>query len=246
LFVQIIVGRDASERAFYVHESILTSRSVYFKCALSFMWRNDPTMPVTLSEDDPDMFALYVNLVYTGRLATRGTDEWLKLVRLYVLAEKLQDVRAKNVTIDAMHAFIREFLSVKTFSSGSGGAASPPVMSAESIVELYDGTPADSHARRLVLDSYADMGREDWLKVGKAVLPVDFIFDLATTVIRKRPACLFGPVQQRPSSHYHDIAFKKDESKPDQVAVNLPKSDSEVAPMVALEKTPSVALVVVS
>jgi hypothetical protein len=199
-----------------VHESILTSRSEYFKCDLGSMWRNDPTKPVTLSDDDPDVFALYVNLVYTGRLATRGTNEWLKLVRLYVLAEKLQDVHAKNDTFDAMNAFIREFSWIRIFSSAPGDATNLPLISAESIAELYDGTPALSPARGLVLDSCAEMDRGDWLTVGRGVLPVDFVYDLAVTVMRKRP-------------------FKKSETTPKIVRVNLPKSEGETAPLSAVD-----------
>jgi hypothetical protein len=113
------------------------------------VWHKDPTKPVTLPDDNPDVFVLYVNLTYTGRLATGGPGEWLKLVRLYVLAEKLQDNRAKNDTIDPMQAFMQEFPLGNAPADASFRSLIPPPISAESIVELCEGTPAGSQARRL-------------------------------------------------------------------------------------------------
>lgn len=199
-----------------MHESILTSRSEYFKSALSFMWRSDPTKPVTLSDDDPNIFALYVNLAYTGHFATRGADEWVKLVRLYVLVEKLQDVRAQNDTIDAMHAFIREFSSEKLPLAPSIGVARSPLISPESIVELYDGTRAGSAARKLLLDSYAAVGSDEWIKAGRETLPG--VFDLAASMMQNRTICIFNPVQQQTSSQYHVIAIEKSKPASDLIA----------------------------
>jgi hypothetical protein len=85
-----------------VHEALFTSRSEFLQRATSR--DNQETdvrmLAVTLPDDDPNTFHLYLNLVYANQLVTKGTKQWLKLCQLYVLAEKLQDITSKNRIID--------------------------------------------------------------------------------------------------------------------------------------------------
>jgi hypothetical protein len=45
---------------------------------------------------------LYVNILYTTEVATKGHEEWERLCRVYFLAEKLQDVVMENRLTDAI------------------------------------------------------------------------------------------------------------------------------------------------
>jgi len=197
---------------------------------------------VTLSDDDPDLFALYINLAYTG-LATRGVDEWSKLIRLYGLAEKLQDIRSQNDIIDAMHAFIHD---IGDFAKSSISSDSSPLINARSIVELYERTSAGSPVRRLVLDSYAEVGKLDWMKAGRSTLPIDFIFDLATNMISRRPIGLFRSVYQQSSSHYHVIASNKLGPTSVSMAATVTESAGKVLPSTATVKIASSAVAIVA
>ncbi|KAF2827178.1 hypothetical protein CC86DRAFT_266377, partial [Ophiobolus disseminans] len=185
--VQIVVGKSLKERRFHVHESLLSSRSEFIKSTMHISWHQGQQSSLAFPDDNPDIFSLYVSYLYSGSLPTRGADEWLKLVRLYVLAEKLRDTQAKNDIIDAMHGFIKEAVPRETPRQSTTEAAGRHPITAASLTELYAGTQRGGLARKLVLDLYADNGTEDWLKDGKAQLPNDFLFDLATTMMRKRP-----------------------------------------------------------
>lgn len=154
---------------------------------------------VSLPDDDVEVFRLYLNLMYTNQLATKGPKELQKLCRLFVLAEKLQDQTAKNHIIDGMHAFFHQ--NVLTDSLGTDVERSS---CAEAIKMLYEGTPENSQARKLVVDLYADCKDESWLREGKTHLPQDFIFDIATRLLRKRVFTMFSPPFARNSSHYHE------------------------------------------
>ncbi|CAO2656037.1 Nn.00g048400.m01.CDS01 [Neocucurbitaria sp. VM-36] len=98
--LKVMVGEEGNEEDFWVHQKILTSRSEFFKRATNGQWLESDERLITLPEDRPDVFRLYLNLLYTRQVATKS---WRTLCQVYVLAEKLQDASAKNSVIDAMH-----------------------------------------------------------------------------------------------------------------------------------------------
>ncbi|KAI4711420.1 hypothetical protein J4E89_003985 [Alternaria sp. Ai002NY15] len=154
----------------------------------------------TLPDDDPDTFRLYLNLVYTHQLVTRGTGQWLKLCRLYVLAEKLQDITSKNQIIDGMYAFFSEIACQPTLSVNISR-----MLPAAATTELYEGTSKQSQARELVLDFYADSGNVSWLLSEQAKLPTDFICDVAVRLLQRRGYVFSGFRIRRPSYGYHEV-----------------------------------------
>jgi hypothetical protein len=170
---------------FYVHEKLVTTRSEFFKRAASGLWQQDATHLVNLPEDDPDVFKIYLNLVYTGQLATQSADEWIKLCRLYVLAEKLQDLQAKNETIKGMYAYCGE----KADPIFTGVAHRFPAAATK---ELYEGTPERSQARKLIADLYGNCADERWLKGAIAEFPAEFYHDVLVRLLKKRSAVRFG------------------------------------------------------
>ncbi|KAF2851211.1 hypothetical protein T440DRAFT_371000, partial [Plenodomus tracheiphilus IPT5] len=140
--IEVHVGKDGTEVCFDIHESLITARSLFFKLAMSGKWKESDDRRVNLPEDDPDTFHVYVNLLYTGVLAVvpdpvparyAGLEERLKLAKLYVLAEKLQDTATKNVALEAMLVACR-----KKFDGQSR------VPGRETIKIVYEGTPDGS------------------------------------------------------------------------------------------------------
>jgi hypothetical protein len=142
------------------HESFLTTRSEFFRRAMNGNWTESDTRLFKLPEDDPKTFALYLNYAYTGQLSTtrRSAEEvgslelhtfdryieceYRSLLQLYVLAEKLQDVLAKNDILIAV-------VDVSQMRSAEMMSAVPGLKIASI---LYEGTPYTSPARRLVTD----------------------------------------------------------------------------------------------
>jgi hypothetical protein len=67
--VTIQVGLESNDAKIVAHESFLTMRSEFFRRAMNGAWEEADTRVVKLPEDDPDIFALYINYVYTAQLA---------------------------------------------------------------------------------------------------------------------------------------------------------------------------------
>lgn len=99
-----------------MHKHKICARSTFFDAACSDRWSGSETRAIELPEDDPDIFDIYVNCVYNnvvdvGALEDRlaGEDRYYlenrhdaRLVRSWVLSDKLRDVSASNMFIDAL------------------------------------------------------------------------------------------------------------------------------------------------
>lgn len=115
----IRVGKEPFRIDFVAHQSVLTSRSEFFRAAMTGNWSEANSRVVKLPEDSPPIVALYLNYIYTGQLTTmRKTEEELSTLQvqecvvyvnmeyhdlfpLYILAEKFQDAAAKNAALIA-------------------------------------------------------------------------------------------------------------------------------------------------
>jgi len=152
-------------------------------------WAEREESLIKLPEDDPKIFATYINHVYTSTIATRATDEprlgtiicdeLVCLCKLYVLGEKLCDPAAKNATIEAI-------LTASTEKDGKGQWYYPL---RSSIKIIYDGTPAGSPGRRLMADLWTNFSiKTDYFAESAQSLPKEFWFDLALALRKDRPA----------------------------------------------------------
>jgi hypothetical protein len=118
------VGSDSGIKEFSVHEDLICPRSHFFEKALNGAWKESEERKVDLPEDEPEVFALYLKLRYvstvhisnrvalTFRLQTNTlpikksgapaeakvivSREYTSLSKLYVLAEKLMDDKARS------------------------------------------------------------------------------------------------------------------------------------------------------
>lgn len=103
--VKVVVGAD--KMTFHVPKNLLCARSTFFNAACSEKWSEGPTTLIGLPDDDPALFSIYLQLLYTDRLVTEGDDaveaggtQWITLMKAYVLADKLGDTKAANAVLD--------------------------------------------------------------------------------------------------------------------------------------------------
>jgi hypothetical protein len=106
--VHVEVGTGENSKTYAIYSSTLTTRSLFFRKALSGPWKEAEERVVHLPEDDVRTFELYLHYIYNKEFACNpseneyGKKERVALARLYVLCEKLQDPRSKNCIIRAL------------------------------------------------------------------------------------------------------------------------------------------------
>ncbi|KAJ8109865.1 hypothetical protein OPT61_g7145 [Boeremia exigua] len=152
--IHIEAGSGENLRSFSVHATCLTSRSPFFEKALSGAWREAKDRTVKFPENKSDIVELYLQCVYDRPLDVEpdpvpenyaGHEERLQLAELYVFAEQVQDVRAKNMAVKA-------FMS-SVWKPRKGGRRWPP--GPATINVIYEGTMPGSSMRRLCVDIFA-------------------------------------------------------------------------------------------
>ncbi|XPS68586.1 hypothetical protein M3J09_000873 [Ascochyta lentis] len=182
----IKVGPAANCQSFLIHESFLTAHSEYFRRAMNGRWAELETRIINLSDDDPEIFALYLNHIYKNEFPVMAIskeelcalplseftgyidEEYTTLFKLYVLAEKLQDDFAKDEVITAIFQLLYLGSSDRFW-----------VRPSEEVVEMvYDATPKGSFARRFCVDSWSNI-EPRYIQQLEEKLPRDFLFDLA-------------------------------------------------------------------
>ena len=187
--VRVEVGTGDDLRSFTVHGAFLTFRSLFFRKALSGAWKEAKERLIKLPEDDSDTFELYLQVVYGLPMSIEpnplfdeypGRSEQEALAKLYVFAEKVQDVRAKNTI---MKAFLKSVWKVR-----SDGLCYVPARG--SIHVIYEGSTPGSSMRRLLVDIYAygitheELSHEG-VKGKAAVVLVGWKSDEARTAFRQ-------------------------------------------------------------
>jgi hypothetical protein len=204
----VLVGTGDGKADFPVHKTLFALRSEFFKRATSKDSQGKDVLSVALPDEDPQTFRLYLNLVYANQLATRGPKQWPKLCRLYVLAEKLQDTKSKNHIFEGMYGFLNELL-LKPWSQSTKSKHDLPAVAT---AMLFEGMTKKSRVRALLLDFYADFGDEILLREAQAILPVDFIYDVAVRLLEKRGHVIFGSQIVHPPSYYYEFKISLPEN----------------------------------
>jgi hypothetical protein len=121
----------------------LSKSSQFFQRATKPEWDELRDQPGTINvEGKPDVFQHYLNWLYSGSIPCQSDDlglvgTYLLLAKLYVLGEELVDIKFKNCILD-------------TFIATTSSHREYPI--ANCITTIYDGTPANSPARRLMVD----------------------------------------------------------------------------------------------
>lgn len=150
-FLTVRVGAAAFQQDFLLHEGIICAPSDFLRRAMDGNWMAKKEHLIKLPLDDPEVFAAYVNLVYTNNISMSGSaqtttlqiagDEHSRLCKLYILGEKLQDTAARNAAVVAI-------LEVTHKQDMNGNRYVPNVALVNT---LYKGTTEGSLGRRLMV-----------------------------------------------------------------------------------------------
>ncbi|KAJ4990760.1 hypothetical protein SVAN01_03769 [Stagonosporopsis vannaccii] len=186
--VRVRVGEKDDQKVFLIHEQLLTTRSLFFKKAMSGAWSESRKRTVELPEDEAATFQRYVDLLYTDQVpidhkadvqnvGRSVKEEQECIAKLYILAEKLQDIDTKNKAVAALIASITE-------KRADGAAYS---VDCNTLTTIYAGTPSNSLMRRVVVDDYSSNARGSWVGYDESV-PDEFVRDLLINVLDRRAA----------------------------------------------------------
>ncbi|OCL05222.1 hypothetical protein AOQ84DRAFT_441594 [Glonium stellatum] len=194
------VGDETDRTDFSVHEDLICGRSRFFANAMRHDWKEAEDRVVPLPDDLPSTFAVYRTWLYSGLLASRGfstAEEWGVLCSAYILGEKLQDSEFKDTVVDAMIEKINEEPAFE--------------FNPEMVVEIYENTPPQSHARRLLVDLYTFAGKPSWLsKEKREFLHEDFLYALSVQFMKykDRSMGILAPYHHQSTCAYHEHGGK--------------------------------------
>jgi hypothetical protein len=71
----VLVGQGPSQQTFTVYTHVLAESSEFMRAARSAQWLVDPKKPVDLTDEDPEVFSAYLNIVYRGAETIREDHE---------------------------------------------------------------------------------------------------------------------------------------------------------------------------
>ncbi|KAF2209495.1 hypothetical protein CERZMDRAFT_5765, partial [Cercospora zeae-maydis SCOH1-5] len=179
--VTITVGTGANSEDFVVHDFLLKQSSSFFQAALKEEWKEGQEKIVNLPEDHSEAFALYVEWLFSGKIASGSdkpegrlssseiTREHLVLANLYVLGEKLLD--------DHFCAQTRKATAELCDIEDSEGYRIFPNYVAINII--YAGTKEGSPMREWLVNAYSEHGSKAWVEdADSRTFCVDFLLDL--------------------------------------------------------------------
>lgn len=156
--VTIIINEEQPDltATYHVPEEFLVEKSQFFQAACRNEWKEAKSRLVKLPDVDPAIFNYYLLWVYRGRLPVRNEwdvycDGWeddaiavqSDLVKLWILADRLADVRLRNAIMD-------EMVTATSIFEFPGFVLFRPEMTVLAWPETTAGRPL----RRLILDYY--------------------------------------------------------------------------------------------
>jgi hypothetical protein len=189
------IGRKAS-KDFVVHEGSIAPGSEFVRLALRGDWKEVKERIIPLPEDDPEVFAVYQQWLYHGRICTSTTDfepgtmdEYELLGHAYILGDKFVDVGFKDCVTDAI---LEKLLKQTHFSLRLTD-------------EVFDNTLSHSPLRRLWMDIYYWTGCADWLDEDTVGQPInlDFMAEFSRFQMRQRERQSSCPITTPCNYHQH-------------------------------------------
>jgi hypothetical protein len=188
------------------------------------MWIEGEKGIVRLPEDDPDIFATYIQLLYQGQLpilkAIRTTDgqsekdlertvlhavemEYMLLASLYVFCEKIQDIGGKV-------SIITGFVEASRITQANGKTYYP---FPGTIRTVYGGTTLSDPLRKFMVDVYIFQAHEDWFTgVAMEHYPREFTFEVMKGLIKERTHPAKVPSTLTNASYYCDMVRDMDKT----------------------------------
>ena len=182
---EVLVGHEKTK--FVVHTSILCQQSTFFQAAFSQRWNAERT-PITIPDTTSTTFNDYLTLVYRDKVAKAREVQayFVHLIRLYLLADKLGDLKASNKTIDKIIKFSDRNASAPEYAT---------------VAMVMAATPENSRLRRLMVDFYVlevtkesfDEEAKDYPRGFHALVAKEFVKsredDLDELWVKDQPRC---------------------------------------------------------
>jgi hypothetical protein len=110
----MLVGKGESQQMFAVHETV-AERSKFFRLRMQKRWNAKDEAQITLVDEDPHLFSVYLHTVYFGAehlekqiapgddaSSTDVTENAKFLIDLYVLADRLLDPVTADLVIEEL------------------------------------------------------------------------------------------------------------------------------------------------
>ncbi|KAG4431361.1 hypothetical protein IFR05_013158 [Cadophora sp. M221] len=114
--LRVVIGEAKTE--IFVQKSMVCEQSEFFKSACNPHWETGKTNTIALEEEDPIIFSIFLNWIYTGDIQNNedyiSIDEkptpsaatlkshWMQLVQCFTLGEMLMATNFKNAIIDLL------------------------------------------------------------------------------------------------------------------------------------------------
>jgi hypothetical protein len=160
--ISVLVGPEKVK--FTAHRDVLSDRSQYFNTACSQRWLEGQQKVVPLPEFEPETFQMYMDLTY-NRLVYPETSRALPLVKFYVLVDYLDDVKARNRTMELLLCRMR--------------CPSP-----ETVAFLWDHTAQGSLLRQWAVDAVSAILEVDKFARMVGSYPAEFVQQIAVNAYR--------------------------------------------------------------
>ena len=156
--VQLQIGPKAN--VFHIHKGLICESSPFFRAAFTGGFKEN-SGSITLDEDDPEIFGHIVQWLYRGKLETlakvevdTGSDYWMKLSQLYVLADKYGIRLLKNAVMDLL------FQTRDRRKNKETETHRPPQQ--DCITYVYENTASGSQLRRFLVTYYVWHIKLEW------------------------------------------------------------------------------------
>lgn len=168
--VTILVGSNAE--AFTIPKTLAVDNSPYLRTALANGSKEARKNTVRLPDANIniDTFKAFVQWLYTGEIVVldseetkndkNGTEQYLSLMKLYMLGFDLQSIRLRN-------AVINNFIAMNT-----NALALPNEVITK---KAFRNTPEDSTLQKLLTEFYQHCEDAEWLKKRGGELPHSFL-----------------------------------------------------------------------
>ncbi|KAH7085363.1 hypothetical protein BKA63DRAFT_499471 [Paraphoma chrysanthemicola] len=173
------VGSDDIKCA--VHEDVIRNSSKVFDNAMKHEWANarPDARGIDLSDEDSKIFQIYLHWMYFKTIptvhttiATNWNPEYVKLSRCYVMGEKLMDTAFKNAVLTALADAMDNQPFYEAKCPGK-----------RTIHTIYEGTPEDAPARRMLVDIWIERAGENWVKYLTSSLHHSFVLEFSRALL---------------------------------------------------------------
>jgi hypothetical protein len=212
--VKVIVGKE--QATFFIQKGVLCSNSEFFKAACNDRWESGRTSTVTIAEEDPQVFSLFMAWLATGEVENAAefrelagepsTNEWLEsaevlfqqLAHAYVLGDILQAPQFLNSVID-------KCLSLSKLTGGVGSDATYALGGTqESVKYIFTHTTPQCPLRQLVVDQFIKYIDVDKVQLIDYSIPEigEFCYQLFVAAMRGRGRGILAP-WQKDACYYH-------------------------------------------